>query len=207
GLLDSEAEAAAEAQGDGREWRLAEPQPAQGDEDGAGQPPTLKGFPLRRLLGRLPVGIVSVAQDLTVEFVNPAARVFVEGARVGGLLPDPFPDFSLRKFARRLFTATPPVRQVVEIPGGRVMELDGIPGGGMESALLRIQDVTARQRRQRAEHDFAANAAHELRTPIAAITSALDVLSSGAKEIPSDRDRFLEHIEREARRLARLVAA
>jgi len=206
-LIDIEAEAVAEAQGDRLEWLLAEPQPAQGDEDGAGQPPTLKGFPLRRLLARLPIGIVSVAQDLTVEFVNPAARVFIEGARVGDLLPEPYEDFSLRKFARRLFTPTPSVRQVVDGSSGRILELDGIPGGGTETALLLVQDVTARERRRRAEHEFAANAAHELRTPIAAITSSLDVLSSGAKEVPGDRDRFLGHIEQQAERLARLVGA
>ena len=208
-LLDIEAEAVAEAHGDRLEWLLAEPQPApeEAEEEEHPAAPALRGFPLRRLLGRLPVGIVSVAQDLTVEFVNPAARVFVEGTRVGDLLPDPFPDFSLRKFARRLFSATPPVRQVVETPTARILELDGIPGGGAETALLLVQDVTARERRRRAEHEFAANAAHELRTPIAAITSALEVLSSGAKEIPADRDRFLGHIEGETERLARLVAA
>jgi signal transduction histidine kinase len=207
-LLDIEAQAVAEVHGDRLEWLLAEPQPAHEEEtDEHPAPPALRGFPLRRLLGRLPVGIVSVAQDLTVEFVNPAARVFVEGARVGDLLPDPFQDFSLRKFARRLFTATPPVRRVVETETSRILELDGIPGSGAETALLLVQDVTARERRRRAEHEFAANAAHELRTPIAGITSALDVLSSGAKEIPADRDRFLGHIERETERLARLVAA
>lgn len=206
-ILDIEAEAVAEAHGDRLEWLLAEPQPAAEEEQEHPSAPMLRGFPLRRLLARLPVGIVSVAQDLTVEFVNPAARVFVEGTRVGDLLPDPFPDFSLRKFARRLFTTTPPVRQVVETTTGRVLELDGIAGGPAETALLLVQDVTARERRRRAEHEFAANAAHELRTPIAAITSALDVLSAGAKEIPADRDRFLGHIERETGRLARLVAA
>ena len=51
------------------------------------------------------------------------------------------------------------------------------------------------------------NAAHELQTPIAAITSAIEVLQAGAKERRADRDRFLAHIERATDRLARLTRA
>lgn len=54
---------------------------------------------------------------------------------------------------------------------------------------------------------FVRNAAHELRTPVAAIVSAIEVLENGAKEVPDDRDRFLGHIARSAARLDRLVEA
>jgi signal transduction histidine kinase len=169
--------------------------------------PPLDGLPLRPLLARLPVGVVSFDQDLNVDYVNPAARAFVAAVREDALLPDPFEDFSLREFARSLFTATPPVSQLVETGSGRLLELDGIAGDEHESALLLFQDVTAREQRRRAEREFAGNAAHELRTPIAAITSALDVLNAGAKDSPDDRDLFLGHIEQATVRLARLVSA
>jgi signal transduction histidine kinase len=65
--------------------------------------------------------------------------------------------------------------------------------------------VTERDRRERAEREFVTNAAHELRTPLAAITSAVEVLQAGAKEVPADRDRFLESIERQSARLGRLT--
>ena len=70
-----------------------------------------------------------------------------------------------------------------------------------------MQDVTARERRSRAEREFVTNAAHELRTPIAAIAGAIEVLQGGAKEQPADRDLFLGHLERESSRLGRLAAA
>ena len=70
-----------------------------------------------------------------------------------------------------------------------------------------LHDVTTRERGWRAEQEFAANAAHELRNPIAAISGSLEVLQGGAKDVPDDRDRFLGHIERETARLGRLVAA
>lgn len=54
---------------------------------------------------------------------------------------------------------------------------------------------------------FVKNAAHELRTPVSAISSAIEVLQSGAKDHPAERDRFLGHIERATGRLERLLDA
>jgi PAS domain S-box-containing protein len=200
-------EAVAEARGERLEWLLAQP---GSEEDAPPEPPPRalpEAAPLGRLLGRLPVGIVSFNVQLEVEYLNPAARVYLGTGAVGRLLPDPWPGFALRKFARRLFGSSPPPRRVVETQSGRLLEVDGIPGGRQTSALLLLQDVTARERRRRAEHEFAANAAHELRTPIAAIASALEVLQNGAKETPEDRDLFLGHIQRESDRLGRLASA
>jgi PAS domain S-box-containing protein len=69
--------------------------------------------------------------------------------------------------------------------------------------------VTAREvtERMRAEREFVANAAHELLTPLAAMHAAIDVLQSGAKEVPADRDAFLDDLEHEVNRLGRLAHA
>jgi signal transduction histidine kinase len=56
-----------------------------------------------------------------------------------------------------------------------------------------------------AEREFVANAAHELLTPLAAMNAAIDVLQSGAKEVPHERDAFLADLEREVDRLGRLA--
>lgn len=60
---------------------------------------------------------------------------------------------------------------------------------------------------QHHDEDFVKNAAHELRTPVSAISSAIEVLQNGAKHNPPDRDRFLSHIEGATRRLERLLDA
>jgi PAS domain S-box-containing protein len=73
-------------------------------------------------------------------------------------------------------------------------------------ALAVIRDVTTRERTEQAERDFVTNAAHELQSPLAAIVSAVEVLQAGAKDGP-ERDVFLDHVEREANRLARLARA
>jgi len=65
--------------------------------------------------------------------------------------------------------------------------------------------VTDRERRARAQREFVANAAHELRTPLAALASAVEVLQAGAKDDPVHRERFLRHVEEQCDRLQRLV--
>ena len=55
--------------------------------------------------------------------------------------------------------------------------------------------------------EFLRNAAHQLRTPLTGITAAVEVLQSGAKDVPSDRDRFLEHVAVDTVRLTRIARA
>ena len=74
------------------------------------------------------------------------------------------------------------------------------------AAVSLLEDVTGQEDRDRAERDFVTNAAHELQSPLAAITSSIEVLQAGAKEGP-ERELFLAHIERESRRLDRLTRA
>jgi two-component system phosphate regulon sensor histidine kinase PhoR len=67
--------------------------------------------------------------------------------------------------------------------------------------------VPNRQPRAGEHEDFVKNAAHELRTPVSAISSAIEVLQGGAKNDPEVRDRFLAHIEQATARLERLLDA
>jgi signal transduction histidine kinase len=77
--------------------------------------------------------------------------------------------------------------------------------GKVVLAVTVFDDVTEGRRRVQADRDFVANAAHQIRSPIAAIASALGALSAGAKDAPDARDRFLEHIEREVARMQQLA--
>jgi two-component system sensor histidine kinase SenX3 len=109
-------------------------------------------------------------------------------------------------------TATTDERFVVERPDGRriVVEISAVPfrdPGGADSVVVTIEDVTEREKLERAERDFVTNSAHELQTPLAAIVSAVEVLQSGAKERPEDRDRFLQHIADASGRLEQLTRA
>jgi signal transduction histidine kinase len=93
--------------------------------------------------------------------------------------------------------------RAVEMSVAPVREEDGT----ISSAVLTTVDITEREQRERADREFLANAAHQLRTPLAAIRGAVEVLQAGAKDDPGPRDRFLAHIERESERLTRLARA
>jgi PAS domain S-box-containing protein len=92
---------------------------------------------------------------------------------------------------------------IVEINSGPIRD-----GAGRTVAAVSVfRDVTLAEQREQAEHEFVSNAAHELRTPLAAIVGAVEVLQAGAKDDPAERDRFLAHVERQCRRLERLTTA
>jgi signal transduction histidine kinase len=163
---------------------------------------------LRRLLERLHDGVIAVDQDLRVEFSNTAAKRLMRAPLSDGNdLPEPWAEASLRKLAGRLFASGSGVLQeTISTKAGRVYTVVGIrPRGRAKTAVLVLTDVSERERRERAEREFVTNAAHELRSPLATITGAIQVLQAGAKDEPEERDRFLGHIEREAARLGRLT--
>jgi len=64
-----------------------------------------------------------------------------------------------------------------------------------------------REHIERADREFVTNAAHQLRTPITAIGSAVAALKAGAAAEPGERDHFLDHLETQAERLAQIVDA
>jgi len=75
-----------------------------------------------------------------------------------------------------------------------------------ERAVLAVlRDRTDELRRELAEADFVSNAAHELRNPLAGISGAIEVLQSGAKNDPKDRDHFLKRLGEDAERMNRLT--
>jgi signal transduction histidine kinase len=162
---------------------------------------------LERVLERLPQAVVVIGSDLTIEYTNSAAeRLFDIGSPSGEQLPEPWPDFSLRGLAESLFGSSPAAGTLVHT-GDRIFWITGIPPSETEPAILVVDDVTERERSRRSERHFVQNAAHELRTPLAAITSVIDVLESGAKDVPEVRDRFLGHIRVHSERLSRLATS
>jgi signal transduction histidine kinase len=92
-------------------------------------------------------------------------------------------------------------RALYETSAAPIRNADGEVAG----AVAAYWDLTERVRLAQAEREFVANAAHELRTPLAALASAVEVLQAGAKEDPHQRERFLTHVEQQSDRLQRLV--
>ncbi|MBA2476633.1 MAG: hypothetical protein H0V40_11845 [Actinobacteria bacterium] len=165
---------------------------------------------LRDLLERIDQGVVAIGRDLEVSTANTAACRLLGAERLaaGDPLPEPWPAFPLRRFAAELFEPQAVGRTVRVSPGaGRSLAVTGLPAGRQGSAVLVIADHSELERLESADRDFVIDAAHELRTPVAAISSAVAVLQGGAKDTPDERDRFLEIVERQAARLGHLAHA
>lgn len=165
---------------------------------------------LGRLLEQLHEGVVAVDASARVQFANGVARRILGGAlRTGTPLPEPWPELPLRSLIEGLLAPGAPVAEArVSVDDARSYAIVGLPPApGSTTAILVLTDVTERERHERAEREFVANAAHELRTPLAAIGTAVEALQAGAKELPADRDRLLEVVDRQVARLGRLARA
>jgi PAS domain S-box-containing protein len=181
---------------------------------------------LETVLQQLPVGVIIVdAETLVVRRANRRAREILGDAIAPGAV------VTFERFRRlhvdgkeidpeewpvvRALEGETVSREVVVyvLPDGSrpTLEISALPiraeDNEITGAVVTFDDVTARQQREQAEREFVTNAAHELRTPLTAIVTAVEVLQSGAKEIPEERDLFLRHVERECARLARLGTA
>jgi len=160
--------------------------------------------PLEAAVEALAVGVVVAEADGELRHVNARAR---ELLRLGS--GDAAPDWLADVLARALEQRAA-VRETVEVTldGGEALsvEIDARPVDGV-GVVCTLEDLTARARREQADREFITNAAHQLRTPIAAIATAIEVLQSGAKDVPEARDRFLGHIEHQTERLVRLARA
>jgi signal transduction histidine kinase len=164
---------------------------------------------LESLLDRLHDGVLLVGRDLNVQFANDRARELLGTPSLEGK-PFPSPTAAgarLRELVLRSLDGTEVKQQRLELPDGRVLQAALPPSAADEAVILVVADETARERAERAQREFATSAAHQLRTPVAAIVSSVEMLQTGAKDEPAARDLFLSAIDEQADRLTRLTRA
>ena len=156
---------------------------------------------LEGLLGRLEDGVLLVNRDLEIEFANERAR---ELLNVDGRLPE---GGGAHRLAVDLFrTGLPGHFRLSD--GERTLELSGVPPlDDADNAIVVVHDQSQKERNERVQREFATNAAHELRSPLASIVTAVEMLQTGAKDEPAARDEFIDVIAKESGRLTRLTRA
>lgn len=71
--------------------------------------------------------------------------------------------------------------------------------------MLSFRDLTPIRRVEEMRVDFVANASHELRTPLAALSGFIETLKGSARNDVAARERFLDIMEAQAKRMARLI--
>jgi two-component system, OmpR family, phosphate regulon sensor histidine kinase PhoR len=79
------------------------------------------------------------------------------------------------------------------------------PGRPAPLLLIVLRDLTEAQRVERMRVDFIANVSHELRTPLASLLGFIETLQGAARHDRESRERFLDVMVQQARRMARLI--
>ena len=165
---------------------------------------------LERVLEQMNEGVLAVDRDLRVEFANENAKLLLAGLTLekGTPLPETYGGLPLRRLAEGLFAPRATVTEArSQREDGATIALVGVPASSSDLGVLVFSDITEQERRRQAEREFVTNASHELRTPVTAITSAVEALQSGAKDDAEARERFIELIGRQAGRLTRLSSS
>lgn len=153
---------------------------------------------LSAIFNALTDAVLVVGDDGEIRFSNPAsARLTVEGP---ALTPE------LAPLLDRAAAEGHSERDILAV-GERVYAVQASHLPAERAVLMVVRDRTEHLRRELAEREFVSNAAHELRNPIAGISSSIEVLQSGAKDDPNARERFLARLSVDADRLTRITQA
>ncbi len=167
---------------------------------------------LNGILDGMPEGVIVFDRRGHVVRANLAARrIAVAGDDIlGKSAIEALRNATLAEAIERSLTSGHGGAREVEIGGVmprrllvRLSERAGEESGGGVIAVL--HDVTDLRRLETIRTDFVSNVSHELRTPVTAITTAAETLLGGALDDRNDANEFVEIIDRNARRLRRLV--
>ena len=137
--------------------------------------------------------VVGVDKDLNATFLNPRARELLENS-------DPaFHERLQEVLAKSRFSG--PVTEPEAEAGDRIIEIRAAPLE--DGALAILRDVTEERQIERAKAEFIANASHELKTPLFALSGYLEMLEDEDDE--EVRKDFLRDMKAQTERLQSLA--
>jgi two-component system, OmpR family, phosphate regulon sensor histidine kinase PhoR len=151
---------------------------------------------LKAIFDGLTDAVIVVDEDGGVRFSNSAAAKLLDSLG----RPSSTMRLQLRRAADVGFAAHPALRI-----GDRAYAMTARALPKERAVLVVARDRTDEMRRELAEADFISNAAHELRNPLAGISSAIEVLQEGAKDDPGALEHFLGRLAEDADRMNRLT--
>jgi len=166
-----------------------------------------KDATLGAILDNLSEGVVATDARGQVVFANLAGRAMLGMSEEDAELPNPWEDFDLREAVAS--SALKREGGEASVRGGKSflrIKLEYVPNlgdSGKDGVLIVAQDLSEGRRLEETQQRFLARAAHQLRTPLSAITFAAELLVTKGDD-PVARRRFLEHILTGAERMQRL---
>ena len=169
---------------------------------------------IEQLIGGLPGAAIVLDRDGRVVAFNEAATGIApalsrgEPALIGLRMPELVD--AVRRAARRREPQR--VEFFERVPLDRWLEafvtpvrIDSGTERSVDLLLMTFNDLTPLRRVEEMRADFIANASHELRTPLAALLGFIETLQGTAKDDPVARRKFLDIMQGQATRMARLI--
>jgi two-component system phosphate regulon sensor histidine kinase PhoR len=132
-------------------------------------------------------GAIAPGLSLLMKFRAPEMQSAIERVRTGGAASE------VVDYVERV-----PIERVYKVTASAIGR-----GTGLFVVVFKDQSETRRIDRMRA--DFIANASHELRTPLASISGFVETLRGPAKNDAAARDHFLQIMQNQTQRMARLI--
>jgi two-component system, OmpR family, phosphate regulon sensor histidine kinase PhoR len=164
---------------------------------------------LRSILDSADVPVIATDNNGTIVLVNKAARSILGSGRplVGEIFDSLITQHAvceLEELARKGEAG----HARLELPVGmdiRIFDVAADPIQSIRGAVCTFTDITELSRSVTLKADFAANASHELRTPIASIMGAVETLNGPARDDTEMTQKLIGMISENATRLDLMV--
>ncbi len=167
------------------------------------------------VLSSMTEGVLAVDVHHHCLSINQAAVTMLQVAAAdpcGRTVPEIIRNRELQEFIERsLDNPDPSETRVVLYEGSQERHVQAhgtalLNGQGQRiGSLIVLNDITEIHKLQMLRTDFVANVSHELKTPVTSIKGFVETLLEGAKDRPSDLQRFLEIIQRQTERLNSII--
>ena len=168
----------------------------------------------KAVLASMAEGVLAVdSQERIISMNEASGRLLgLEQAQVQGRrLQEVVRNADLSRFVSRALANQDPIEadvllhgdreRVMQAHGSALYDLDGRPIG----AVIVLNDVTDFRKLEHIRRDFVANVSHELKTPVTSIKGFVETLLDGAMHNPTDSDRFLRIVAKQADRLHAII--
>lgn len=160
-------------------------------------------------------GVIAVDNDLNIMFINKAAQNMFhisESDLKHKNVIESFADHPLSELFDQKFSVYGDVKTelTLEHPQ-RVLKVfsnvirDREHTQNNMGLLLSFVDITQMRQLENMRKDFVANVSHELKTPLTSIQGFIETLKEGAADEKAIRDKFIDIIDIEAKRLRQLI--
>lgn len=168
---------------------------------------------MKNLVHSLTDGVVAVDDQRRVLLANPAVDGLFNqpsASAVGKPLWEVFRHREWGALVDRVFqTGQPENKEMAFGPANdRIYDVKVVPiieGGTVRHVVATFHEVTALRRLEQGRREFVANVSHELKTPLTALSAALETLLDGALSDPNHARDFLITAQEQTRRLQRLI--